>query len=148
MTMTSSALLNVLCFTLRLALRNYMLMLTLRFQGYHISFLQALCHDITFGLLVFTPKRAIYELRLSEFDARISPSGYWLSPRRNHIWGFGYSCVMQDSPSGYWFSPRTKLSFMWNGYGGVSLRFIWPSVLLNCSQLMEFISDNSGTHPK
>ena len=62
------------------------------------------------------------------------PSGYWLSPRRNFIWGFSYpswwkillraigfhpeannspyglrqSIFMQDPPSGYWTSPRSK----------------------------------------
>ena len=91
------------------------------------------------------PSRQSYQ----SSSSRISPSNYWSSPRRElYIWGFTYPNFTQDSPSGYRFSPRSKLSYRWNGYSRFSQRFNWPSVLLNCSQPMGFLSDNSETHPK
>ena len=46
MAMTTRTLLNGLRFTLWQTLLNYMLMLTLHLQGYHISVLQALRQEI------------------------------------------------------------------------------------------------------
>ena len=87
--------------------------------------------------------------RLLGSSPKISPSGYWFSPRRElYKRGFSYPNFIQDSPSDYRFLPRSKLSYRWNGYARFSQRFNWPSVLLNCSQPMRFLSDNSGTHPK
>ena len=80
----TSTLSNSLRFTLQKALLNYMLMLTRRLQGYHISFLQALHQR--------------YHIRVIGFH-----------PKENFIWGFGYPNFIQDPPSGYWFSPEKFL---------------------------------------
>ena len=53
MAMTTRTLLDGLCFNLRRALLNYMFILTLRLQGYHISFLQALRQEILLRVIGF-----------------------------------------------------------------------------------------------
>ena len=140
MAMTTRTLLNGLRFTLWQTLLNYMLMLTLHLQGYRISFLQALRQEILLRVTGFHNKekyiwafgypsmmqdspsgnwishrREIHTgFRLSEFDARFF-FGLLAFTWRNCIWGFSYSCFMQDSPSSYWLSPpkQVKLYVEW-----------------------------------
>ena len=102
-----------------------------------------------FGLLVFTPKRNIYGTSDIRVWYKILLRAIGFHPEENYIKGalvIRTLCKILLRAIG--FSPRSKLSYRWNGYARFSRRFTWPLVLLNCSQPMGFLSDNSETHPK
>ena len=109
----------------------------------------------SFGLLVFTPKTIIYGFRYS-WLIQDSPSGYWLSPRRNFIWGFSYPSWWKillraigfhpeanNSPYGLRqsmfyagssfglldFTPKQNTVICGNDHTLVLWNFIWPSVI-------------------
>ena len=115
---------------------------------YEASAIYVVC-KIPLRVIGFHPEeKYIWHFRYSSL-IQDSSSGYWFSPRRELYKGsFSYPNFMQDSPSAYRFSPRSKLSYRWKGYVRFSQRFTWHSVLLNCSQPIGFLSDNSGTYPK
>jgi hypothetical protein len=132
--MIPGALLNVLQFTLRKALLDYVFMLTLRLEGHHLSFLQAprqgeklyfrlpsflICWHvlITSPLYVYTSV-LFYKLSTSLELSRtvyalphILPSGYGFSPRekKSLIWIFVYLNLIQDPTFGLLvFTPEAN----------------------------------------